>query len=62
MSQSVGMFWVGKWAKMSEKYLVLFQAISAGQNDSDLGSDEEQCVYLLYAIHDVQQNKVNNSK
>ena len=44
---------------MSEKYLVLFQAISAGQNDSDLGSDEEQCVYLLYAIHDVQQNKVN---
>ena len=23
-----------------------------------LGSDEEQIVYLLYAIHDVQHNKV----
>ena len=42
-----------------EKHLVLFQIVSAGQNGAELGSDEEQIVYLLYAIHDVQHNKVN---
>ena len=41
-----------------EKHLVLFQIVSAGQNGAELGSDEEQIVYLLYAIHDVQHNKV----
>ena len=41
-----------------EKHLVLFQIVSAGQNGVELGSDEEQIVYLLYAIHDVQHNKV----
>ena len=41
-----------------EKHLVLFQVVSAGQNGPELGSDEEQIVYLLYAIHDVQHNKV----
>ena len=44
---------------MEEKHLVLFQLVSAGQNGAELGSDEEQIVYLLYAIHDVQHNKVN---
>ena len=44
---------------MDEKYLVLFQLVSAGQNGPELGCDEEQCVYLLYAIHDVAQNKVS---
>ena len=43
---------------MEEKHLVLFQVVSAGQNGAELGSDEEQIVYLLYAIHDVQHNKV----
>ena len=44
-----------------EKHLVLFQIVSAGQNGAELGSDEEQIVYLLYAIHDVQHNKVNGT-
>ena len=44
-----------------EKHLVLFQVVSAGQNGPELGSDEEQIVYLLYAIHDVQHNKVKIS-
>ena len=44
-----------------EKHLVLFQIVSAGQNGVELGSDEEQIVYLLYAIHDVQHNKVKRN-
>ena len=44
-----------------EKHLVLFQIVSAGQNGAELGSDEEQIVYLLYAIHDVQHNKVKGT-
>ena len=43
---------------MEEKYLILLQMVSAGQNGPDLGCDEEQIVYLLYAILDVHRNKV----
>ena len=45
---------------MEEKYLILLQMVSAGQNGLDLGCDEEQIVYLLYAILDVHRNKVWN--
>ncbi len=43
---------------MEEKYLILLQVVSAGQNGVELGVDEEQIVYLLYAVLDVEQNKV----
>lgn len=42
-----------------DNFLVLFHAVSAGQNGPDLGSDEEQIVVLLYAIVDVKANKVS---
>ena len=42
----------------NERHLVLCQVVSAGQNGQELGGDEEQIVYLLFAILDVQQNKV----
>ena len=42
-----------------ESYLVLFHVVSAGQNGTDLGADEEQIVHLSYAIVDKAQNKVN---
>ena len=45
---------------MEEKYLILLQMVSAGQNGPDLGCDEEQIVYLLYAILDVHRNKVSS--
>ena len=41
-----------------ESYLVLFHVVSAGQNATDLGADEEQIVHLSYAIVDKAQNKV----
>lgn len=44
---------------MEDKHLILFQVVSAGQNGPELGSDEEQIVYLLYAILDVKNNKVS---
>lgn len=43
---------------MEDAHLILFQVVSAGQNGPELGSDEEQIVYLLYAILDVKNNKV----
>ena len=46
-----------------EKHLVLFQVVSAGQNGPELGNDEEQIVYVLYTILNVDENKVRpNSK
>ena len=42
-----------------EKHLVLFQVVSAGQNGAELGNDEEQIVYVLYTILNVEDNKVN---
>ena len=42
-----------------ESYLVLFHMVSAGQNATDLGADEEQIVHLSYAIVDKAQNKVH---
>ena len=41
-----------------EKHLVLFQVVSAGQNGAELGTDEEQIVYVLYTILNVEENKV----
>ena len=45
-----------------ESYLVLFHVVSACQNGTDLGADEEQIVHLSYAIVDKAQNKVKNLK
>ena len=44
-----------------EKHLVLFQVVSAGQNGPELGNDEEQIVYVLYTILNVDQNKVRHN-
>ena len=43
-----------------EKHLVLFQVVSAGQNGAELGNDEEQIVYVLYTILNVEDNKVRD--
>ena len=40
---------------------MLFQVVSAGQNGAELGTDEEQIVYVLYTILNVEENKVSYS-
>jgi len=40
------------------KYLVIFYAVSAGQNGPNLGADEEQIVLIVYLILDVANNKI----
>ena len=44
--------------QQKQRYLVVFNAVSAGQNGPDLGSDEEKIVYLVYCFFDRQENKV----
>ena len=39
---------------------MLFQVVSAGQNGAELGNDEEQIVYVLYTILNVEDNKVRD--
>ena len=41
------------------KYLVIFFAVSAGQNGPNLGADEEEIVLIVYLILDVENNKVS---
>ena len=43
----------------SSKYLVIYHAISAGQNGPNLGCDEEEIVMILYLILNVAENKVS---
>jgi len=40
------------------KYLVIFYAVSAGQNGPNLGADEEDIVLIVYLILDVANNKI----
>lgn len=40
------------------KYLVIFYAVSAGQNGPNLGADEEEIVLIVYLILDVANNKI----
>ena len=40
------------------KYLVIYHAVSAGQNGPNLGCDEEEIVMIVYLVLDVAQNKV----
>ena len=42
----------------SRKYLVVFYAVSSGQNGPNLGADEEEIVLLLYLVLDADKNKV----
>ena len=39
-------------------HLVLLFCVSGGKNGEELGSDEEQIVYLVYLLFDVCNNKV----
>ena len=39
-------------------HLVVLFCVSAGKNGEELGSDEEQIVYLVYLLYDVTNNKV----
>ena len=43
----------------SSKYLVIYHAISAGQNGPNLGCDEEEIVMILYLVVNVAENKVS---
>jgi hypothetical protein len=42
----------------SSKYLVIYHAVSAGQNGPNLGCDEEDIVLIVYLVLDVAENKV----
>ncbi|KAK7469858.1 hypothetical protein BaRGS_00036136 [Batillaria attramentaria] len=39
-------------------HLVMLFTVSAGKNGEDLGSDEEQIVFLVFLLYDVTNNKV----
>ena len=43
----------------SSKYLVIYHAISAGQNGPNLGCDEEEIVMILYLVLNAAENKVS---
>ena len=43
----------------TNKYLVVFYCVSAGQNGPDLGSDEEEIVLLVYWVIDLHSNQVS---
>ncbi len=42
----------------SDKFLVLFYCVSAGQNGAELGTDEEEIVFLVYWVIDLHSNQV----
>ena len=42
----------------SRKYLVLFHAVTCGQNGAALGSDEQDIVLISYLVVDSLGNKV----
>ena len=46
----------------SPSHLVVLLCVSSGKNDEDLGSDEEQIVFLAYLLYDVTSNKVSRKK
>ena len=40
------------------RYLVIFYGVSAGQNGSNMGADEQDLVMLVYLVLNVEENKV----
>jgi len=40
------------------KYLVIFYGVSAGQNGSNMGVDEQDLVMLVYLVLNVEENKI----
>jgi len=42
----------------SDNYLVIFYCLSAGQNGAELGSDEEEIVFLVFWVIDLHSNQV----
>jgi len=40
------------------KYLVIFYGVSAGQNGSNMGADEQDLVMLVYLVLNVEENKI----
>ncbi len=44
----------------SDNYLVIFHCVSAGQNGAELGSDEEEIVFLVFWVIDLHSNQVRS--
>ena len=44
----------------NKRHLVLFHCTSSGLNGADLGSDENEIVFLVYLIIDLQTKQVRN--
>ncbi len=42
----------------NKRHLVIFHCISSGLNGADLGSDENEIVFLVYLVVDLQTKKV----
>lgn len=40
-------------------YLVVFYCATAGQNDENIGADEEEIVLLVWLVIDIANNKVS---
>jgi len=40
------------------RYLVIFYGVSAGQNGSNMGADEQDLVMLVYLVLNVEENKI----
>ena len=44
----------------NKRHLVLFHCTSSGLNGADLGSDENEIVFLVYLIIDLQTKQVRH--
>ena len=42
----------------NKRHLVIFHSTSSGLNGADLGSDENEIVFLVYLIIDLETKKV----
>ena len=45
----------------NKRHLVVFHCTSSGLNGSDLGSDENEIVFLVYLIIDLQTKQVGKN-
>jgi hypothetical protein len=45
-----------------DKYLVIFYCVTAGQNGLELGTDEEEIVFLVFWVIDLHSNQVGENK
>ena len=43
----------------SKRHLVIFHCVSSGLNGPDLGSDENEIVFMVYLIIDLQTKQVS---